>query len=581
MSGPAAPPPGNMYLYDDITPPLLDNSYRFTLKTDVTRSGNSQPLPQAQNYFNIEGPRFTLASTEVAGVFPPRNGHGAFDETIAHVALGRRTLPWERDPQLPSPTRKAGDPPPPNPRPAVDPTGAVLPGVSVAGPTPWLALLVFEEGEYTLHQNVPLQQIVPPDVFQRLGAPQNIQCDAVEARADLVAELMPSVDELTLLSHVRQVNVDDRELNAGSSNGWFAVVMSNRLPNPGAKCRACLVSVEQRSDLVPADPPATQVPNHLVFDAAAAGVAVTGSTVADHAAPARRAEFGGAIDKVGLTTPGILGNVFVPTVRLVLLHSWQFECNFTGTFRELMQGLDDGMTGKVKDPGHPALTDTGHLRLQIEDRAGVQEEAWYRSPLVPFELTRDDLGPYHSADQCRRATPETGAEDVSYAAAFELGRLLAAADARLAQELMRWRREGYRQSARADVKVAVQNAMTLVQELDLHAPWAPVTGASAAASAVKGAGPIADTFGLKAASRAPGLNPVQLQEAWNLSSVNEAVAILGGEPGVLGAEVAAPSQTDRPNVTLDGVAADSASINRLSVARDRLLANAQQKLEGQ
>src|SRR4029079_9977204 len=97
---------------------------------------------------------------------------------------------------------------------------------------------------------------------------------------------------------------------------------------------------------------------------------------------------------------------------------------------------------------HPAITDSGHLRIKVDDRAGVEETAWYRGPLVQYQLTRDLLGPYHSADQCRRATPETGAEDISYAAAFELGRLLAASDARLAQELMRWRREAYKPRAR-------------------------------------------------------------------------------------------------------------------------------------
>ena len=121
----------------------------------------------------------------------------------------------------------------------------------------------------------------------------------------------------------------------------------------------------------------------------------------------------------------------------------------------------------------------------------------YRGPLLPFQLTRDPLGPYHSADQCRRVTPETGAEDVSYACAFEVGRLLAAADARLAQELMRWRRGAYKQSARADTFTAVSKAITLAQPLEVHSPSVPVVGASAAATMVKGSGPLADRYGVR------------------------------------------------------------------------------------
>src|SRR5580765_1452468 len=121
VSDPAAPPVGSMYLYNRITPPLLDGSYHFNVQTNVKVEGNPEPLPAADNYFNIDGPRFSLPPSEVAGVFPPNNGHGDFSDTIAHIALTRRTLPWERDPQLPPP---------------LDSTGAELPGIKA----PWLAL---------------------------------------------------------------------------------------------------------------------------------------------------------------------------------------------------------------------------------------------------------------------------------------------------------------------------------------------------------------------------------------------------------------------------------------------------------
>ena len=123
-----------------------------------------------------------------------------------------------------------------------------------------------------------------------------------------------------------------------------------------------------------------------------------------------------------------------------------------------MQALDVKMFGNPNTQDKPALTDTGHLQMKIADRAGETESAFYRGPLVPFQLTRDPLGPYHSADQCRRGSVETGGEDISYAAAFECARLLAAADGRLAQELMRWRRESYKQASRADTISKLQTA---------------------------------------------------------------------------------------------------------------------------
>jgi hypothetical protein len=570
----ADPHPGEMILYDDILPPLLDNSYRMSITTDVSIAGAPQPLNSRDAFFNVEGPRFSLSPTEVGGVFPPRNGHGAFSESIPHIAILRRTLPWERelDPQnlIGTPSLIPNVPPP-------------------QGQVPWMALLLFEEGEYTLLQNQPLEQVVPADVFQRLGSPANIRCDAIEASLDLVNAILPSKEELQLLAHVRHVNKDDRELSIEGSKGFFAVVMGSRLPNENAKCRACLVSLEERSDLVSKDPPANELvfggffPGEFVAEdaqaahaqSAAAHPAVVAATPAVAAASARDVA-------IARSRPGVIGigTRFFFNTRLVLLYSWQFQTIGTGSFRDLMQGVDVGLIGKVANPGHPPLTDTCHLPISVDDRAGVPEKVLYRGPLVPFQLTRDTLGPYHSADQARRVTPETGAEDISYACAFETGRLLASADPRLAQELMRWRREAYKQSSRGDSVSQVQSALNMTQQVDLHLPVIPILAQTAVARIASGAGPIADPTGIDKIKDVIGLNPIAVQKAYNLPSVSAAVNMLGGDAGALGAVVTTQPQTSRPATTIDAVAADSASLAHLTAARDRILNNTAAKLGG-
>jgi len=216
--------------------------------------------------------------------------------------------------------------------------------------------------------------------------------------------------------------------------------------------------------------------------------------------------------------------------------------------------------------------------MTLADRVGVDEDVWYRGPLVAFPLTRDPLT-YHSADQCRRVSPETGAEDISYSAAFEAGRLLAASDARLAQELMRWRREAYRQSARVDCLTAIQTAMSLPQALDVHAPVATPIAVNAAQSIVNAISKLGDRYGLGNVANVAGLNPSLVQQAWNLGSVNDAAAILGADAGATGAEVAAPAQSARSATTLAAVAADSASLQNLGNARLKIIANTETQLE--
>ena len=248
----------------------------------------------------------------------------------------------------------------------------------------------------------------------------------------------------------------------------------------------------------------------------------------------------------GLQVVGDPGRIiFQFQTTFILLFSWKFECTTAGTFEELMQGLDVQMFGNPNTQDKPALTDTGHLQMKVSDRAGETEATFYRGPLVPFQLTRDPLGPYHSADQCRRGSIETGGEDISYAAAFECARLLAAADGRLAQELMRWRRESYKVSLHADSLNLAAKALTLVQAADVHQPFSPVAATSAIQSMINPIGPVADPYEINIAQQSIGMDPTILQQAWQLSSQQEAINVLGGNAGTLGAEVNAPVQTVR------------------------------------
>ena len=391
----------------------------------------------------------------------------------------------------------------------------------------------------------------------------------------MISSILPSLEELTLLAHVRQVNVEDRELNTNSTDGWFAVRCRTVCLQPAPSIApAWSRSKSARTwspPILPQWPSPPDRSGRSRRSPAAAGDSehITIPILAN--ADDRR-----ITSAIGIVESPVFG-YWEPIVQLVLLHSWQFECAGIGTFRDYMQRVNVSTSGTVEDPGHPPVADTGHIPITVADRAGVDEQAWYRGPLVPIPLTRDPLT-YHSADQCRRATPETGAEDISYAAAFESGRLLAAADARLAQELMRWRRDAYRQSARIDCLSAVQSAMSLAQPLDPHSPVLPVIAVNAAQSVSRAWIQVGDRYGMAGIGGVAGLNPSAVKQAWNLASADQATAMLGGDASATGATVAAPLQTARPNVTLDRWP-PTPRLRNLTTARWRILANTQQKLE--
>jgi len=557
-----SPQPGHMVLYDAAIPPLEDGAYRWQVKSDLSNSKGFHEVLDRLRYFNVDGPRFSLDPSLVAGVFPPRASHGAYSESVPQIVLSRRTLPWERPLAASLKTPKAV--PDTNP---------------LTGRLPWMALIVLEDKEYTLKDQVRLEDAVPPPVFARLGSPSGIRCDAVEVDSGLLAEVLPTQDEVQLLAHVRQVNVDDRELNVSRGDGWFSVVIANRLPAAGKKNRAFLVSLEERTDLLATDPPPAGFPNldleillspaNLVLGRGTPGgsdVAAVGTFLRpDEPASVRG---GGGLPQAVL---------YRRSASLVVLHSWEFTCDPNGGFESLMQALDVGMLGAAQ-AGKPEVSDTGHVKLTLHDRAGQTQRTWYRGPLTPYHLTRDVLGPYHSADQARRATPDTGVEDISYAAALELGRLLAAADGRLAQELMRWRRTAYRASARGDVIAALKARVpgldpTLADHL--ASALQPALATSLACRMAPHSGPLADVYGLDSAEKAPGFNAARLTTAWALPDQALAGAILAGDA------LAAPASPGQvPPANLDQAAADTAGLDRLAAARTQILDNARRTLGG-
>jgi hypothetical protein len=603
----ADPKIGEMILYDDIQPALLAGEYRMTVETDVSLPGTATPLPGQDFFFDVEGPRFALSPTEVAGVFPPRGGHGPFDSALPHVALGRRTLPWER--------------------PLAD-------AYTVTGdetPYPFVALVLFESAECTLLRNQALADVVPPDVFQRLSRPGDIRCDAVEADQQLLRDILPMPDELRLLTHVRQVNVDDRELSAGDSDGYFAVVMGNRIPRAGGSYVACLVSVEERTDLLPTtdlvagggwqiyeNPEIAQLSEPADLAGGALGTQVTpeeadrirvippgggafiageraastGATRAVTASAAAVSQASLAVSASGLFQGTQIGTIQVagerdrlssgaavlnPSARLVLLHSWTFTCEGDGTFRQLMQGLDVGMMGDTDPASKLTVADTGHIQVGVTDRLGAPEQSWYRGPLVSQPLTRDPLGPYHSADQARRVVADTGAENISYAGAFETGRLLAAADGRLAQELMRWRRTAFRASARTTSITLLQQSMRFTEVTDPLDPVALRYAVDVLQKITDGISPPADPLRIQQALSTPLLNLDLVTKAFGLRSTDEARVLLGDDPGLTGpVTVRAP---DAALTTLDAVLSDKAGMAALADVRARAIASVQQ--EGQ
>ncbi len=488
------PPRGHVRFFAHCAPPLTaSDNYELRVDQEIRddkttyKPGTNEVLEDKLNYdlggadlktrklpFAVTGPRFTMDASEIHAAYPPANAEGPFDTRLPMVVLRRRTLPWERE--LPG-------------------TG----GDDAGDITPWLALLLFEENEIKLLDppNCTVGTIVNGDSSENVaaltglgsGLDLNQPCLGIQVSVSKLKEVAPTLEELRLLAHARQVNTDDKELLGQDKDGWFSVVVANRLPEAGKKYVACLVSLEGHKNHLPtaADHEVYTGENliggdfgHTVITAAMRErMALRSGNLNLRAGVADRVMSAAATGDTGATSTAISGDTVslgdnynwgleydasvgnwqfqpVPSLRFATLARWSFTCKGEGDFEGLMRALPHrggiGMLGMSLDqttiadgiPPFRVAMDSGHVPLRHLSRAGEELTAFYRGPLVPAGVRRDTTGPYHSADQARRIDPLTGLENLGYASAFEIGRLMALSDANFAVALLRWRRAGHR-----------------------------------------------------------------------------------------------------------------------------------------
>jgi hypothetical protein len=469
-------------LHPAVRPALAAGSYE--LRTAQTVSGGSlgtRTVESRTHRVEVTAPRTSMDPGEVFGVFPPPHAQGPFEGRLPHITLRRRTLPWERS--------------------------------TSTGP-PWLTVVVLAESEGTLLRQVPVMEAFSEGVAAGIaGLDPDERCDCLEVTETILDRVFPARDELDMLCHVREADASDTEL--ADDDHWASVVLGNRLPQAGTAYRCLLVSLEGQHDRLPATGGSVETPTRdwgwegildgvldvpVVERVIGAGFSVVGTSVTTHAATgappvafgpgtaggrtaatatARAAASAATATTVGseggfvrldvdtdllLTRLEDLGRVEA-RFRFPVLATWEFECSeIPGDFRGYMERLGVALVGdrSAADPrARPIVsTTTGHVEVGHVDRSGDGGTAWYRGPLVPVKVTREPAGaPYHVADQARRVGPE-GREDLSGAAAFEVGRLLAMSDTTFLGALRRWARRDF----------AMQRDGALLEELVSRLP---------------------------------------------------------------------------------------------------------------
>jgi hypothetical protein len=457
---------GEITFIQNNLPLLRAGEYLITVEQSLLNKNPSEPDGKDvinETYSNtkrfwVSGERFSFDPVEFYSSFPPPNSQGEYSNVLPHIVLTRRTLPWERflnaeikdAPWLALLLFDDDDPPPP------------LQAVQ-GGDLQRQDFLRSKDATQPSKSTLPSTAVSYPDGFAKSGLTfvlepgENLydHCQAIDVPVDLFNAIIPSLDDLKYLAHARTVTMDNKEGSFKNLTSDYSVVIGNRLPELNTKCTVHLVSLE----------------GLLAYLPSGADYSPASITLPDKS-------------EAGL-------------VRLVSLKSWSFtSVDPKQTFEGYLENVDSGPL-QIKDTVSGS-TDSekyvvnafnmGYTAINHQTRLGDKTASWYRGPLVPFQVPPtifipipDDesnvpVQPINTADEVIRYNPETGLLDVSYGAAWQIGRLLALQDKTFSVSLFNWKRANAQKTALAVEREIIQQ--NLGETLSLSEDWARQQGSA-------------------------------------------------------------------------------------------------------
>lgn len=490
--------PGQIQFYDNFVPPLHDGGYKITVSQTV--AGATTETFGASQKFAINGPRFAIDGNLVQACFPPPTHSGRFEEQLPQIVLKKRALPWERylnpnDPDAPwmglilldagdgaqgtavlsgagvgsvtvsnagsgyeiapAVSFQGGGGSGARAFATIDASGTVT-GIAVTDPgSGYTSAPTVKIGSTTNAVSATVADLLTPGTDAK-GAPiaatslvlnpdfdkTTDPCQIIDIPVSVFSIVVPlydpanDKDELQFSAHVRQVDTGSKAPQGMKpADGWFSVMIAKRFPRTRGDAPnrqiAHLVSFEGFADRMKGNP-----------------------------------NWGGAA-----------------MVRLCSLASWTFTClpDVGETFAQLMRDLiasDDDSQYLLSPPyRQPGATldgnaaqaqqtlDLGYLPMPYQTRQGEYSFAFYRGPLAPVvPPVFDDDPPLVSPSASAIYNSDWGIFDMSYAVAFQTGRLMALSDRTFGTTLLQWRREGHKltnlladRMSPADVSALVQN----------------------------------------------------------------------------------------------------------------------------
>lgn len=380
-------------------PSLTAGAYDVSVTQQVIHKKEIVQTVNNRFHFAVDAARFALNPEDIYSVYPPAGISGDYQHQLAHVVFNRRTLPWER---------------------TMD--GKARIDTKNVQPTPWMALIVLDEEEMATLKMQPseLKDIIQPtENHENVSRPKisasnkaglhlmewekiDQKCLSVDLPKAYFERYIPSNEELSYLAHSKRVNILHKDNNgigdADGNEGFFSVLMGNRILKKNKQYTALVVSLEGQHDYI-------QTPSELK-----------------------------------------------EKVRMVVLANWNFSTGGHTTFKTLVDTLSVNSWG-LPEPSNKNshLSEAlkfGYVPLEHDMRNGAKGISWYRGPFVPTKksFVSSQFITYSSSDTALFYDETTGLLDVSLASAFELGKILALKNKAFTKGMVAWNNQPFERS---------------------------------------------------------------------------------------------------------------------------------------
>jgi hypothetical protein len=427
-------------------PGLDDGEYQLKVSQKVDDSNgnkiNDDSIDQTYT-FAVQGDRFALSNPQqtIYSVFPSENNSGEFTNVLPNVVFNQTTFPWSRYPTT------------------SEPVTGLKPGEDTDEDVPtWLTVLLLDENDVDKAKlrpkNGTIGDLFPTTLnhkstlgtnYSYFNSAKDTSLEVGQSLTDVIQildlpvnlfwKIAPTVDDLKLMAHVREVSLINKPTMPGISDvgeptGKFSIVFGNRLPQSQKKTYAFLVSLEELQDFLP------------------------------------DSEDGGAPSGSSFSSSNF--------IRLAVLKSWSFySTGQSATFVDQLLSLNgrtptsttDAAITNLKLPykGNNTVVgnalNMGYVPLNENLRTpGEKTVSWYRGPLVPYKINSPGVDlPIPSPDKATNFDPSTGMFDLSYASAWSIGRLIALQDKSFSVDLYNWKRRVSQKVVDANEQAIIEN----------------------------------------------------------------------------------------------------------------------------